>query len=263
MSRAPIHRARSVAVLIALSIVGGSFPELATAAPTLRLPQIKPRVTIPRLPRPPVAIPQGFDTSLKWGTTDPELIRLLDEAERGVTVDVDNTASRVAANAESKARIEECAGGGLKAAGESYAKRVQAASDAGQLIPPPAFNEVADGTAGCMQTYFPGVPVGKLVDIGQELAAIEARRAPAIQSAATLAQWMMVSGETIREDAGGSEPEPVPEPDPDPVAEPVPDPPPDPDGDSPPWGLIIGIIGIAVVGAIAVAVYRASRSSGT
>lgn len=247
-----MHRARPIVALIALSIFGGSAVEPAMAAPPLRLPRIKPRVTIPRIPRPPVAIPEGFSTGVKWGIDDPAAILSLDAAETAITADVDETASRVAADAESKARIKECAGDGLKGAGESYRDRVQEASDAGALIPQPNFDEVGAGIADCMEGYFPDVPVGAVFHLAQELAEHQAesarQAAAASQSAAVLARWMTVSGETIAADADTADQT---------ISA---DPEPDPDDQSPPWGLIV--VGIIVVALIA-AVYRGSRSSRT
>jgi hypothetical protein len=260
VTNASLCRRGGAAALISLSVLAGSAAAPAGAAPPLRIPQIRPPARITPLPRPPVTVPDDIVRSTIYGTDDPLVISALDDARTAAASGVDDTATRVAADAKSAFSIEQCAGDGLKNAGEGYRDRVREAASALEEVPAPDFSEVGDLVAGCLQSTFE-VPAEAAFDLAKELADTQAQQAlealAASGSAAILAEWMVASGDTIAQGSAEEETVPVPEPEPEPV--------PDDDGTptetessgDPPWGLILGI---AATAGVVAAVYFGGRS---
>lgn len=252
MSYARPHRPRSVAALAGLSALAGLVAAPAAEAITLRLPKLNPPTAIRALPAPRIALPDDFSVALRYGTDDAAVIASLDDSRTAVASDVDRTATRVAADRESKVSIEQCAGAGLKNAGEGYRDRVREAADALQEVPAPDFQEVGGLVAGCLQESFE-VPAEAAFDLAMELADQQAVRGievlQASGSAAVLAEWMVVGGEGIEEGATAAATPPV-------VGSGAEDTSTATDDGSVPWAVILVVIAVA---GIAGAAYLRSR----
>jgi hypothetical protein len=189
----------------AIVVLGGAaVPAWAAPVPRLRPPVVKqlPRPAI-EVPRPAVAVPDEIGSAGRYGIDDPETVAALDDARARVTDDVEATASQVGANAEGRARIKECTGEGLKAAGKSYEEDVQEAASVGELPPAPDFTEVSAATGACLRTYFPNEPE-VLFRLGTHLANLAAERAresyfadPPGPPAAVIANWMTTTGSEL------------------------------------------------------------------
>ena len=230
-----LRRVTAGALLIALAVVCGSAPAASAAVPRLRLPQLKPRVTIPDLPPLPRSGADLIDPTARYGDADPEVVAALDDAAAGVDDDVEATASRVALNASAKLQIKRCAREALVGAGTTYRDNIQDAYLAQLPTPAPGFKEVSGGAFGCMQRYFDDTPE-ELFKVSEELANLAYERAQeaseATPYAAVLARWMVVSGEDIDTDIDTDidETSPLPE-------------------DGPfPWLPVIGVVVVLAIG---------------
>jgi hypothetical protein len=224
--------ARAIAAVLITAGVLDATASLASAALPLRLSQLK-QLRIPHLPRPPLTLPEGFAESLRYGVPDEDLVAALDTIGSSLKSDVDDTATRVGAAADDVARIKQCAGRGLKGAGESYRSAVVDAYNAGLPAPAPNFETVSAGAQSCLEETYPDVPQA-VFDLSTELANLAANRAreasDEAQAGAVVAEWMVLTGDELETDTVSSPPSAPP-----PIA---PDPP-DPDTDSgTPWGYI-------------------------
>jgi hypothetical protein len=190
----------------------------------------------------------------KYGTDDPEAVAALDEANAGLANDVDETASRVTANAESRRRIRECAGAGLQAAGESYGQDVGEAFTAGEAVPAPgrAFTDMGTEVAACLAAHFSNAP-DVLRELGTYCAGRAADRAEdvleAYPSAQVLAAWMTTTGAGLSSDRLSTTGTPVPSGSDRPLAV--------DDSSFPVWAFVLALL---AVGAAVVSAVRRMRS---
>jgi hypothetical protein len=142
---APQCRPRFAAALVAVSIAAGAAAAPAAAAPVFRFPRPLPRYP---LPHPSLAIPRVFEQTLRYGIRDTTIIVRLRTVETAVVDDVRTIAAQQTSETTARSTIEECAGEGLKTAGESYRDAVRQAP-AGQ-VPPVSFDLVGEAIAGCI-----------------------------------------------------------------------------------------------------------------
>ena len=146
------------------------------AVPRIRIPAIR---NLPKphfqVPRPATTGLNGLSRSGRYGLVDESTIAELDDAGRGLADDVDTAATQVGANAEARFALRECTGDGLEGAGTSYAEALRDAA-AGTVTPAPDFAQAIDGTAACLQSYFPDAPEA-MFEMGKHLASLAAERA--------------------------------------------------------------------------------------